>query len=72
MLVRIANRDDTDQTAALSDLGLPCLYRPFWKATSVQNLRTFTVFCLVNTIRVGLSNLSYNGSQAEIKVVVSL
>ena len=40
MLVRIANREDPDQTA--SDLGLPYLSRP-WQATSVQNFRRFTV-----------------------------
>ena len=28
MLVRIANREDSDKTA--SDLGLRCLSRPFW------------------------------------------
>ena len=27
-----------------SDLGLHCLFRPFWKATSVGNLRTLTIF----------------------------
>ena len=34
MLVRIANREDSDQTASLekqSDLCLPCLSRPFWQ-----------------------------------------
>ena len=41
MLVRITNREDPDQTAS-SDLGLPCLSRPFWQATSVRNFRTFT------------------------------
>ena len=37
MLVRIANREDTDQTASLeaSDLGQYCLSRSFWQATSV-------------------------------------
>ena len=39
MLVRIANREDTDQ----SDLGLHCFFRLFRSATSVQNLRTSTV-----------------------------
>ena len=29
MLIRIANREDPDQTA--SDLGLHCLSRPFWQ-----------------------------------------
>ena len=37
MLVRIANREDPDQTAS-SDLGLLCLSRPFWLATSGKNL----------------------------------
>ena len=26
-----------------SDLGLPCLSKPFWKANSIQNVRAFTV-----------------------------
>ena len=34
MLVRIANREDPDQTAS-SDLGLPFLSRTIWQATSV-------------------------------------
>ena len=36
MLVRIANRVDPDHTALQeqSDLGLHCLFRPFWQATS--------------------------------------
>ena len=44
-LVRIANREDPDQTAfqKQSDLGLHCLSRFFWQVTSVQNFRTFTV-----------------------------
>ena len=41
MFVRIANREDPDQQ---SDLGLPCLSRPFGQATSVRNFRTFTVY----------------------------
>ena len=46
LLVRIANREDLDQTASSemqSVLGLHCLSRPFWQAISVRNLRTFTV-----------------------------
>ena len=50
MLVRIANREDPDQTASSetvsevqSDLGLPCLSRLLWQANTVQNFRTFTV-----------------------------
>ena len=38
MLVKIPNREDPDQT----DLGLCCLSRPLWQATSIQNFRTFT------------------------------
>ena len=40
MLVRIANREDPDQTAVLGlefDLGLHCLMMPFYQTTSVQN-----------------------------------
>ena len=47
MLVRIANREDPDQTRLLlqkqSNLGLPYLSRPFWQAASVQNFRIFTI-----------------------------
>ena len=47
MLVRIANRDDTNQTASLSDMGLHCLFtnRYFLQATIVQNFRmqVFTI-----------------------------
>ena len=31
------------QTGKQSDLGVHCLYRPFWQAISVLNLRTFTL-----------------------------
>ena len=48
MIVRIANREDPDQTA---DLGLHCSSRPFWQTTSVQNFRTFTV-CAFNKLSV--------------------
>ena len=46
MLVRIANRDDTDQTASedqmkkQSDRGLHGLSRPFWQTTGFRNSRT--------------------------------
>ena len=44
MLDRMANREDPDQTASEQfDLDLPCLSRPFKKAASVLNFRTFTV-----------------------------
>ena len=44
MLVRIANREDSDQTASSeADLGLHCLSRHFLEVTSAQNFRTFTV-----------------------------
>ena len=41
LLVRIANREDSDPTT--SDLDLHCLSRSFWQATSVRNFRAFTV-----------------------------
>ena len=50
MLVRIANRQDPDQTASVrlllkkqSDLGLCCVSGCVWQATSVQNCRTSSV-----------------------------
>ena len=38
MLVRIANREDSDQTASSdqSDLGLLCLSRPFLQVTGIM------------------------------------
>ena len=48
ILVRKANRENSDQTASLeSDLGLHCLSRPFLQATGVWNFRTFTVFTAI-------------------------
>ena len=44
ILVRIANREDPDQTQ--SDLGLHCSPRPFWQATSIKNFRTYIVYIL--------------------------
>ena len=41
MLVRIANREDPNQTA--SDLGLHRVLRPLWQAISFLNFRTFTL-----------------------------
>ena len=44
MLVRIANREYPDYTAPKqSDLVLHNLSRPFWQATSVRNVTTFTI-----------------------------
>ena len=43
MLVTIANMEDPDQ----SGLGLRCLSRHFWQATSIQNFRTFIVASLL-------------------------
>ena len=50
MHVRIANREDPDQTAYLlfqkqSDLGLRCFSMPFWQSAIVRNFRLFTVYC---------------------------
>ena len=57
MLVRIANREDPDQTA--SDLGLHCLSMLFWQATSVQSFRTFTVpMCFIISV-VSLQDHTY-------------
>ena len=42
LFIRIASREYPGQTAS-SDLGLPCLNRPFWQATSVRNFRTLTI-----------------------------
>ena len=39
------NREDPN-IQKHSDLGLRCLSRPFWQATSVQSFRTFTILCL--------------------------
>ena len=48
MLVRIANREDPDQTAysKVSGLSLHYLCRPFWQATSDPNFRTFSVISM--------------------------
>ena len=52
MLVRIANGEDSDQTASSevglycykqSDVGLYCLARHFCQATSVRNFRASTI-----------------------------
>ena len=44
-LVRIANREDPDQTGSSKEayLCLRQLSRPFWQAVGVQNFRTFTL-----------------------------
>ena len=52
MLVRIANRDDSG-----SCLGLCCLSRPFWQATSVQNFSTFTVL-IENKVVLRISQIT--------------
>ena len=41
MLIRIGNREDPNQKQ--SYLGLPCLSRPFWQATSVRKFRSITI-----------------------------
>ena len=53
MLVRIANRDALIRLLLKkqSDLGLHCLSRPFWQATSVQNLRSGKA-CTVNDLKL--------------------
>ena len=49
MLVRIANREYSDQTASSdqSDLGLHCMLGLFWQATSVRNFRTSTIVIFI-------------------------
>ena len=62
MLIRIANREDFDQTASSqSDLGLPCLSGLFWQTTSVQIFRTFTLlhFHWLVIIIIGLDKQKY-------------
>ena len=44
LFVRIANREEPDQTASLEAVCFGS--RPFWQATSVQNFRTFTVYII--------------------------
>ena len=54
MLVRIANREDPDQTAfeeAVSS-GSACLSRPFWQATSVLNFGTASISLSVTALFV--------------------
>ena len=58
MFVRIANREDPDQTASSDlirlllqkqpDLDLRCLFRPFQHTNSVQNFRKLFFFCSQN------------------------
>ena len=45
MHVRIASREGPDQTDSQkqSDLGLSCLSRLLWQATTIQNFRTFNM-----------------------------
>ena len=53
MLIRIANREDPDQTASSeqSDLGLHRLSRSVWQATSVGKFRKFTVSEVLTYLR---------------------
>ena len=45
LFVRIANREDPDQTASSEAVCFGS--RPFWLATSVQNFRTLTVYIII-------------------------
>ena len=49
MVVRIENMEDHDQQ---SDLGLPCLFRPFWQATSIRNFRKLPYLFLLCTKQI--------------------
>ena len=53
MHVRIANREDPEQT----DLNVPFLAMPFLQATSVQNFKTFTVIKSNNVWHCHLQNI---------------
>ena len=48
-----------------SDLGLCCLYRLIWAATSVRNFRTFTVLCLKEQAIIGWTGI--NWMQTDLK-----
>ena len=50
MLVRIAKREGPDQKKQF-DLGLPCLSRPFWQATSVRNFRTYAIMPIIQSLK---------------------
>ena len=69
MLVRIANRDDPDQTASSeavmkqSDLGLLCLSRPFKQTTCVLKFRTL---CMVNVLKFP-AQVTCNTVQTQIR-----
>ena len=45
MIIKIANRENPDQTSS-SEAGLYCLSRPFLKETSGRNFNTFTILCV--------------------------
>ena len=68
MLVRKANSEDHDQTASekQSDLGMPCLSRLLWQATTVQILEhllyakyTFFLF-QIGTYTISISAKAMN------------
>ena len=74
MLVRIANREDPDQTASQSDLHLGCLSMPIWQASSVQNFKIFTVHVIfmrkslyVICINLGADQISLCNLQCFLK-----
>ena len=55
----VRNMQVPDQTASSqkeSDLGLPFLSWPFWQATGVQNIKTFTVHHALNFLFVTKQN----------------
>ena len=58
-LVRIASREDPGLIRLLlkkqPDLGLCCLPRAFWQASSIQNFRTFTILIYFHVITKNIS-----------------
>ena len=54
MLVRIAKKEDSDQTSSSkqSNLGMSCCSRPLWQATSVRKFRKFTGRLFINHCHV--------------------
>ena len=62
MLVRIANREEPDQTASSkqSDLGLHYLPWPIEQATSVPNFRTFTILFFTISLTLKSKNCDFS------------
>ena len=55
-----------------SDLGLPCLSRPFWQAISVQNFTIFTEYLSRKRYVVGTHNIMFCRGEILKKNIVFL